>query len=486
MPTHANAAGSHDDYGPSKLRWSSCIADYVDQVGQQRWGSNHVWQSILDEEESDEEEEEGEQEHSDEEEFPDSFEQDDEYVMLGAEPGQEGSISLQHISWRDLPNQEEGLGEFLTGILECSCSAAQRCAPSPDDNNTSISHTTTLLDKVARSPGPDDYPLWRVHCRLGTEQEIVFFLLQIAVPHHQLQSVFMHNSIHGWVYLETTMNEDLVQLLQLSPGIGCRNVGIIQEQVDFVDWMKVLSQHDSATNSNLAVGDWVRVLKGTYKGDIGYVAAVENWRGITLLLVPRLPSSSLWKRKCLCSTTPPEPNLSEPLAAKRNFGIDPIWQAPYVYHFNGYTFEYGLILKAFDLWLVSSTSVHIPTQLLFLYQSTDHPALTTSTFPRPLEWHFAEGEVVCRCLIKAVGDSFAEVDFQMQEGIVHVPLSDLLKFFHPGEFVEVMGRPFQGQSGWVEGGWDNIIHVAVENRSDDATEVHDIKVGPFFNSWHLN
>ena len=82
--------------------------------------------------------------------------------------------------------------------------------------------------------------------------------------------------------------------------------------------------------------------------------------------------------------------------------------------------------------------------------------------------------------------SFAEVDFQMQEGIVRIPLSNLLKEFHPSEFVEVMGRPFQEQGGWVEGGWDNIVHVAVENRSDDATEVCNVKVGLFFNSWHLN
>jgi hypothetical protein len=109
-----------------------------------------------------------------------------------------------------------------------------------------------------------------------------------------------------------------------------------------------------------------------------------------------------------------------------------------------------------------------------------------------LEWHFSEGEVVLdcpshqKCLIKAVGDSFAEVDFWMEEGTVCIPLSDLLKEFHPGEFVEVMGGPFQGQSGWVEGGWDNIIHIAMESKSDDVTEVHDIKVGRVFNSWHLN
>ena len=71
----------------------------------------------------------------------------------------------------------------------------------------------------------------------------------------------------------------------------------------------------------------------------------------------------------------------------------------------------------------------------------------------------------------------------MQE---RIPLSNLLKEFHPSDFVEVMGGSFQGQSGWVEDGSDDIIHIAVENRSDDPTEVCNVKVGPFFNSWRLS
>jgi hypothetical protein len=57
---------------------------------------------------------------------------------------------------------------------------------------------------------------------------------------------------------------------------------------------------------------------------------------------------------------------------------------------------------------------------------------------------------------------------------------------HPGDFVEVMAGPFQGQSGWVEGGWSNVVHIAVENSLDDVTEIHDIKVGSSFNCWHSN
>ena len=78
------------------------------------------------------------------------------------------------------------------------------------------------------------------------EQELLFFLLQTAAPHHELRSAFMHGSTHGWVYLETTMNEDLlVHHLRLSPGIVCCHTGVIWEQVDFADWTKVLSQHDN-------------------------------------------------------------------------------------------------------------------------------------------------------------------------------------------------------------------------------------------------
>jgi transcription antitermination factor NusG len=328
------------------------------------------------------------------------------------------------------------------------------------------------------------------------EQELVFFLLQTAAPRHELRSAFMRNSISGWVYLEATMNEDLVRHLRLSPGVVRRHGGIIREQVDFADWTKVLSAgaHNSATDSNLAVGNWVQVCKGAYKGDVGYVAAIENWGGVSLLLVPCLPGphhpgSSPSKRKR--STTPPEPTLFDPLAIKRIHGVDPVWQELSTYRFKGHTFEYGLILKAFDLHSISSTSVYIPTRLLFLYRSADHPALTTTMFPRPLEWCFAEGEEVWlhrshkRGFIKAVEDTFAEVDFHMEGGIVCVPWSELVKEFQPGEYIEIMGGPFQGQSGWVVGSWNNVVRVIVEN-SSGATEVQDVKVGLFFNSWDLN
>ena len=55
---------------------------------------------------------------------------------------------------------------------------------------------------------------------MGLEEEAVFYLLQRAEQEHQLQSVFTHGSIQGWIYLEVTMNNNLLQLLKLTPGVS--------------------------------------------------------------------------------------------------------------------------------------------------------------------------------------------------------------------------------------------------------------------------
>jgi hypothetical protein len=115
-PTHTNATGNHDDYGLSKLRRSHRIADYIDRVGQQRWGSNHVRWFILDDDDEEEEEEEEEEEFSDEEEYSDGFEEDDEYVMLGAEPGQEG-VSVWDLLGEGFLKEASKLGLSLYLLL---------------------------------------------------------------------------------------------------------------------------------------------------------------------------------------------------------------------------------------------------------------------------------------------------------------------------------------------------------------------------------
>jgi hypothetical protein len=198
----------------------------------------------------------------------------------------------------------------------------------------------------------------------------------------------------------------------------------------------MLTMHDS--QANVAVGKWVRVCKGTYKGDMGYISAIKDWGGVSLLLVPHLPPPCLLgkspsKRKH--SRTPPEPELFDPNVVRRTYSWDPVPfdQTNGHYLCNNIVFEHGLIVKTFDLHSILLTSVYIPTNLFFLLQHSHHPCLLASTFPQPAEWIFEEGKQVVifssakQGIIKTVGVNVVEVELGNGEGVVRISWSDLHK-----------------------------------------------------------
>jgi transcription antitermination factor NusG len=316
------------------------------------------------------------------------------------------------------------------------------------------------------------------------EEEAVFSLFQLTAPRHELRSAFTRGSIRGWVYLETTMNEHMNRLLKLTPGIVRHQTGIICEQIKFQDWTKMMMMCDHETDVN--VGSWVRVRKGTYKGDIGYVVALEPW-GVRLLLVPRLPpprlTGSALKRKC--STPTPEPTLFDPVTIERIYGTPAIEYDDGTYQFNGRIFEEGLIVIELDLHSVSLASVSMPTAHFFLFQQSRHPTLLSAKFPRPSEWSFDEGERVRVSssgklgVVKTVTTDTAEIDLADGEGVTSVTWTNLRKYIVINDFVEIVSGPLREQTGWVEGTDGETVHVveliSAEKLKDNAQDYH-IKV----------
>jgi len=189
------------------------------------------------------------------------------------------------------------------------------------------------------------------------------------------------------------MNEHINSLLKITPGIVCCRTGIIWEQIDFKDWMKLLTMKDVETNVD--VGKWVQVRRGTYKGDVGYVLASKSW-GVRLLLVPCLPPPNLTgsnlKRKR--SATAPEPALFNPNTVEHVYGTPAIKQDDGTYKFRGSIFSDGLIIKEFDFFSISLTSVFMSTSIFFIFQQSHHPTILVARFPCPAEWSFNEGDRV--------------------------------------------------------------------------------------------
>ena len=179
------------------------------------------------------------------------------------------------------------------------------------------------------------------------------------------------------------MNDNLMHLLMRMPGIiPIQETGPIHQQINFEDWTKMLTMQDLMPT--LGVGQWVRVCKGMYKGDVGVVERMESWGGVHLLLVPCSKTS--------CKRKHSQPALFDPIATSRISQVNPSKQDGDVYLFQGDTFDHGVILLPFDAHSVLSTSVQMSSSIFFSFQQSLHPVILLSSPLCPSDWNFTTGE----------------------------------------------------------------------------------------------
>ena len=247
------------------------------------------------------------------------------------------------------------------------------------------------------------------------------------------------------------MNDHLCHLVKRAPGVVHHQSGIISERVDSNDGLTLLKmQHVSPPE----VGKWVQVRKGIYKGDVGCVTSTRSG-GVELLLIPRI----LQPKGNPCSV----PTLFDYEIVKRLDNIEPVRIQENIYSFRGNRFEHGLIIKSYAFELVSTTVSCIPFKSLCLFLEICHPTVmaSRSSFPKPLEWHFAEGDAVSytvnfdddsspkseSCVISTLRSD--AVELSTEEGTVCVPWLKIKRVLHEGDFVEVTGGKYLGCRGWV-------------------------------------
>ena len=125
----------------------------------------------------------------------------------------------------------------------------------------------------------------------------------------------------------------------------------MRHAIDPSDWVNLLTMKDPLTVVKAL--QWIRVLKGAYKGELGFVTDVEAW-GARVLVVPRLKpptpqATTSLKRK----RTPikPEPSLFNPATFSTMFQHEP------KLHYDGSYTSRGL----YAITLTRSTPSHIFT-----------------------------------------------------------------------------------------------------------------------------
>jgi hypothetical protein len=363
-------------------------------------------------------------------------------------------------------------------------------------------HSITCL------PTKEDYPLWRVRCKVtpiffnansliwtilqpGLEEEVVFFILQKASPWHEIRSAFaIASSVRGWVYLEATMNDNLRSLLRLTPGVLYNRCGLCSQRIPCGEGLELLKMHSLKPPPQL--GKWAQVLKGTYKDDVGYVSSIAASE-VHLLLIPRLaPMGQSHSKRNRTRTRRTILKLFNPETAKQDYAIEPHRVHENIYSLGNNRFEHGLIERPFRFDSVSTAVSTISLECFGLFRESGHPKLISSksAFPRPLEWHFSEGDEVYIIDDEGTWPNYLyksghistlrneSVEVETERGIVVASWMAICRVIRVSDFVEVMGGLHKGQRGWVDAVEINpdtqvasIIRLLDEEKFSDCLEV---------------
>lgn len=346
---------------------------------------------------------------------------------------------------------------------------------------------------VAIQPGADEYPLWRIDCRvsrtstsikiditthrtkqIGLEDIAVMAIYRMASDQHttSIRSAFTRGSIRGHIYVECQMNTMVRRLLAKIPGVKTVQGGLKMTCIPPRDQMKLLTMKN-ITNA-VERHSWVRIRRGLYQGDEGLVLSVHDW-GVAVLLVPRVgPVNLSTKRKA--STVRPAPRLvQQDTVSSTTAGLG-----------KDVTIEHGLICKAFDLASVKCNASDMPFRAFQEFMRSGHPIFKHVKPIRPREWQVnvddpiinsATGEDGVVNVVLAEG-----VEATLSEGrLVFVPWNLFQKFVRTGDQVIITAGAKTGTSGWVvaiEGSIATVASIKAEGNTKGNEK--DVEVSLYF------
>jgi hypothetical protein len=241
------------------------------------------------------------------------------------------------------------------------------------------------------------------------------------------------------------MTNELLELLSKTTGIIRTSKGILSKKIDPAEYPDLLSM--KTVKFDITVGQWVKIKKGNYKGDVGRVMELHAW-GVDVYLVPRKTHrNNDNSRKRKASRVVPEPELFFPTAEDIAYSDGSIKSGQHI-------FAHGLTIKTFDYHSIDPQVSDISLKLYDLFLGSEHPDIPLSSLPRPREWVFTEGENVVvhpfnkKGSINSIEAGYAEVD-TYGEGLHCEPWHKITKSFTIGDFVHVTGGPNLNSNGWI-------------------------------------
>lgn len=298
----------------------------------------------------------------------------------------------------------------------------------------------------------------------GEEFNVLAFLLTDADQRRgDISAAFIQPSLPNSIYIEARSPLVIQRHLVLFSSSISWQKGV--HLVPLQERVQLLSMHSGKLGDD--VGDWVRIKRGTYRRDLGYVLRVDNLKGqVRLLVVPRITygSGTLKSQAGKHSKTQrPLPALLDINLARTVDGKQRL-DGP---KFKGMTFKDRLLVKDYAPYDLITTNVRPTYEEIQLFRgckAVDGSAIR--------EWEIADaikalciddrvevlvGELKGCCgRVLDIRGEIAKVEVQQdvhampaEKYLLDVPLRHVRKSFCDGDFVEIRHGGNAGVVGYV-------------------------------------
>ncbi|KZV92212.1 transcription elongation factor Spt5 [Exidia glandulosa HHB12029] len=342
-------------------------------------------------------------------------------------------------------------------------------------------------------PSVNDANLWQVRVKPGREKELVFNLMRKSLDLEfkanplQILSAFQHDSLSGMIYVEARGQQAVMNALQGFVGVFLSRPPSLVPIDEMASLLQIRKKEIT-----LRIGDWVRIKRGKYVGDLAQVIDTPDNEEVGLRFVPRIDlnpreETGDGKRKQLrtVQTRPPQRlfNYEEVVkvytrkAVARKPGPTP------VYVFQGETYINGFCEKDLRISAISTDNV-APTleeverfssrpdadlegdsagaskvDLSIIADAARKAAIIVLQPGDHVEVYEGEQTGLIGVVESVMGDIVtlrAEgVDIEGQK--IEVPARSVRKRFKPGDHVKVMTGKNADETGLVVSVADNVV-----------------------------
>jgi len=358
-------------------------------------------------------------------------------------------------------------------------------------------------------PSTKDPKLWMVKCKPGKEKQIVMNLMQRFLEKRndpdriQIKSVIAPETLKGYIYIEATAEGHVSKAIKGMRSLQYWAAKIIPIK-EMPDVLNVLTKTVS-----LQKGDWVRIKRGVYRGDIAQVSENDEGRNIVVVkIIPRIDYQSTGKlgEKQKRKSRPPARlfNYEEARAAfgqqvERRHGEN-------VDVFQGNRFKDGYLLKPMNGRSLETQGVVPTIDELQKFQERpevkrddENPGATPVNIGTQLKMKrkttFSKGDTVkvvegdlknLMGVVDTVTDDTVTIK-PKHEGLselLQFPSSQLQKYFKMGDHIKVIGGSHEGETGLILKVEDNYViffsdltQKEIKVLAQDIQEASDVTTG---------